>query len=148
MTRRLAVALLAAAFAATGCVTRTLQVHTTPGEARVFLDDVAVGVTSADGLLAVPFEHHGVRTIRIEKDGYRPHTGEADCSAYWYQWFPLDIFTELLWPFPQHDRREYAATLEPRRTGAEAEAEAAALLKRAEAARAAGGVVPAAANNR
>lgn len=56
-----------------------LAVETEPDEARVFVDDEAVGVTPLDSAVQVPT---GERMIRIERDGYEPLdttlTAEAD----------------------------------------------------------------------
>lgn len=91
-----------------GCVLRTLEVKSKPAGAVVYLDDQPVGKTP----LTLPFDYYGTRAIRVAKPGHRPHQGEVELDAPWYEWFPLDFFSEILWPGVIHDRHDYAVTLE------------------------------------
>lgn len=111
---RLWIALAALLIAAPGCVLRTLEVKSTPAGAKVYLDDQPVGATP----LTLPFDFYGTRDIRVAKAGYRPHQGEVELAAPWYQWFPLDFFSEVLWPGTIHDRHAYAVALEKIAPGA------------------------------
>ena len=137
--RRLLLAVLAlVATGATGCVERTLQIRSNPSKARVFLDEKEIGDTP----LTVRFHFYRTSHIRLVKDGFVTHRGEVELSAPWYEWFPLDFFSEILVPFTIHDRHQYVAALEPRPTGSQAAAEEAAFLKRADAARRSGDLEP------
>jgi len=127
-----------AASGANGCVERTLQIRSNPSKARVFLDEKEIGETP----LTLRFHFYRTSQIRLVKDGYLTHRGDVALSAPWYEWFPLDFFSEILLPFTIHDRHQYVAALEPRPTGKQAEAEEAAFLKRADAARNSGDLEP------
>jgi hypothetical protein len=110
---------------APGCVLRTLAVKSKPAGATVYLDDQAVGVTP----LELQFDFYGTRAIRVAKEGYRPHEGEVALHAPWYEWFPLDFVSEVLWPGTIRDRHDYALELvkiEPGAVDAAATAEFAA----------------------
>ncbi len=108
LPRRLAGGLLGLVLlAGGGCVLRTLEVKSRPAGATVYLDDQAVGVTP----LELEFDFYGTRAIRVAKQGYRPHHGEVALGAPWYEWFPLDFCSEVLWPGTIHDRHEYAVAL-------------------------------------
>jgi len=91
-----------------GCVLRTLEVKSAPAGATVYLDDRPVGRTPC----TVEYDFHGTRALRVALEGYRPHQGEVDLTAHWWQWFPLDFCTEVLWPFTIDDHRTVEVTLE------------------------------------
>jgi hypothetical protein len=83
-----------------GCVTRTITVKTNPSNALVYIDDKLVG----ESPVTVPFTYYGTRKITIEKkDDEEKLTHERTTSfekikAPVYEVFPLDFFSELLWP--------------------------------------------------
>jgi hypothetical protein len=105
MRRALLVVVIACT--APGCVLRTLEVKSTPAGATVYLDDQAVGETP----LTMGFDFYGTRAIRVAKEGYHPHQGEVELSAPWYEWFPLDFISEILWPGTIRDRHDVAVEL-------------------------------------
>ncbi len=111
-----ALALLAAAAAAPGCVERRLLLRSEPAGLEVSVNGVPAGTTPVE----VPFTWYG--TVRVETrpadaDGngwpevHRLVTG-ADLAVPWYERFPLDFFSENLLPFTVTDRHE--VTLRPR----------------------------------
>ena len=90
-----------AAFLLVGCVTRTITVKTNPGSALVYIDDKLVG----ESPVSVPFTYYGARKITIEKkdaDGrleYERIIAFEKIKTPVYETFPLDLFSEVIWPF-------------------------------------------------
>jgi hypothetical protein len=85
-----------------GCVDRSLTIRTDPVGARVFIDGVDVG----ESPVTLPFSHYGTRAVlvRMEEDDQRgerslaPQHRLVHLSPPWYQRFPIDIVSDLLWP--------------------------------------------------
>ncbi len=84
-----------------GCVTRTITVKTNPSNATVYVDDKLVG----ESPVSVPFVYYGTRKITVEK---RDADGKLTCEREiafekiktpFYEIFPLDFVSELVWPF-------------------------------------------------
>src|SRR5690606_27249584 len=44
------------------------------------------------------FEHFGGRSLTIYLEGYHPGLRTIDLEPPWYATFPMDLFTELLFP--------------------------------------------------
>ncbi|MDR4505012.1 MAG: PEGA domain-containing protein [Candidatus Scalindua sp.] len=84
-----------------GCVTRTITVKTNPSNAAVYVDDKLVG----ESPVSVPFVYYGTRKITIEKkdaDGKlvrERKTVYEKIKAPFYEIFPIDFVSELIWPF-------------------------------------------------
>ncbi len=87
-------------FVSAGCVTRTITVKTNPRNALVYIDNELAG----ESPVTIPFTYYGTRKIMIEKrdeDGRLTHertTAFEKIKAPVYETFPLDFFSELLWP--------------------------------------------------
>ncbi len=92
--------LVAMIFAFSGCVTRSLTVKTEPSNALVYIDNKLIG----ESPVTIPFTYYGTRKIMIEKkdeDGALTHERTIvfeKIKAPVYEVFPLDLFSELLWP--------------------------------------------------
>ena len=92
--------LVAVISALTGCVTRSITVKTNPTNALVYIDDKLIG----ESPVTIPFTYYGTRKVMIEKrneDGGLTHertTDFAKIKAPAYEVFPLDFFSEVLWP--------------------------------------------------
>jgi len=92
-------------FVSAGCVTRTITVKTNPPRALVYIDNKLAG----ESPVAIPFIYYGTRKIVIEKrDGEGRLTHERTTvfekiKAPVYQFFPLDFFSDVLWPFEIED---------------------------------------------
>jgi hypothetical protein len=92
--------LVAIIFTFSGCVTRSITVKTDPSNALVYLDNKLIG----ESPVTIPFTYYGTRKIMIEKkdeDGALTHERTIafeKIKAPVYQVFPLDFFSELLWP--------------------------------------------------
>ncbi len=97
--------LVATVFAFSGCVTRSITVKTNPSNALVYIDDELIG----ESPVTAPFTFYGTRKIMIEKkdeDGALTHErtiAYEKIKAPAYEVFPLDFFSELLWPFEIKD---------------------------------------------
>ncbi len=93
-------AIVVIVFVSAGCVTRTIIVKTNPPNALVYIDNKLAGESPA----TIPFIYYGTRKIVIEKrDGEGRLTHERTTvfekiKAPVYEVFPLDFFSELLWP--------------------------------------------------
>lgn len=99
-----------------GCVERLLLVRSDPSGARVFVDAHDMGVTPVE----VPFEHYGTREVLLRKSGedsdepgHESVVQLVELKAPWYQWFPFDIFSELLWPGTIRDVHEVMIPMPP-----------------------------------
>jgi hypothetical protein len=103
------------ALAAAGCILRELRIETEPPGAEVRLNGTAVGRTSRDGPLVVPFRHYGVYEVELTKEGYEILRVEEPVLAPAYARFPLCLFTELLWPGRIRDERALSYELSPPR---------------------------------
>jgi hypothetical protein len=97
--------LITALFLFSGCVTKTITIKTNPSNALVYLDDELVGESPVE----IPFTYYGTRKITIEK---KDDDGKLMCERKIvfekiktpvYEIFPLDFFSELVWPFDIQD---------------------------------------------
>ncbi len=97
--------LITALFLFAGCVTRTITIKTNPSNALVYVDDELVGESPVE----IPFTYYGTRKITIEK---KDDDGRLICErkivfekikAPVYETFPLDFFSEIVWPFDIQD---------------------------------------------
>ncbi len=92
--------ILVAIIAFSGCVTRSITVKTNPSNALVYIDDELIG----ESPVTIPFTYYGTRKIMIERkdeDGVLTHERTIafeKIKAPVYEVFPLDFFSELLWP--------------------------------------------------
>lgn len=93
----------------TGCVERSLSVRSDPPGAQVALNGRDVGMTP----LRVPFETYGVYEVVLSVDGHHRLRTPVEVKAPWFQQFPLDFFTEILWPFEIVDEHEVFLALPP-----------------------------------
>ncbi|MBC8552629.1 MAG: PEGA domain-containing protein [Candidatus Brocadiales bacterium] len=97
--------LVATVFAFSGCVTRSITVKTNPSNALVYIDDELIG----ESPVTMPFTFYGTRKIMIERkdeDGALTHERTVafeKIKAPVYQVFPLDFFSELMWPLKIKD---------------------------------------------
>jgi len=97
----LVVALVLSACLTPGCVRRTMTITTEPPNARVYLNDHEIGVSQ----VTTDFTWYGDYDVVIRKDGYETLHSNWKIDPPWYQWIPIDFFTEVLWPGEFHDQR-------------------------------------------
>lgn len=93
----------------TGCVRRRLTVRTDPPGAQVFIDDQEVGTTPC----STAFVYYGTRKITVIKDGYRTETLYHKVSPPWYEYPPIDFFSETAVPQEIRDERIVDVQLVP-----------------------------------
>ncbi|HLF93758.1 MAG TPA: PEGA domain-containing protein [Planctomycetota bacterium] len=107
MNRR-AAALLLLPIVAGGCVERFIYVKSDPPGATVTLDDQELGKTP----LEIPYTWYGKRILAVELKGRVPVRETIALNPPWWQYFPLDFITDVLFPFTLTDRAEFAYVLE------------------------------------
>ena len=93
----------------TGCVERKLVIRSEPEGALVYLDEEFRGVTP----LEVPFTYYADPQIELRKPGFEAQRFLYDLRAPFYQWVPLDLFFEVVYPFTIVDERKIERTLRP-----------------------------------
>jgi hypothetical protein len=95
-----------AALLGSGCVSRTLTVHTNPPGALVWLNDQEAGRTP----MSVPFLWYGNYDVVIRADGYRTLKTSAEVNPPLWEIIPLDLITDLL---PLHHEQVLNYKLQP-----------------------------------
>ena len=108
-----------------GCVDRLVNVRSEPPGASVYMDDVKVGETPCD----VQYIWYGQRELVIELRGYRIVRETIVLRPPWWQFFPLDLITDVVLPFTVTDQVEVSYSLERERASGE---EVEPILKRAD----------------
>ena len=108
-----------------GCVERLVTIRSDPPGATVKLDDEVVGQTPCE----VGYTWYGTREFTVELPGYRSTSRLVELSPPWWQFFPLDLLTDVFLPFTIRDQRNLRVLLDPEPATIE---EAAAVLKRAD----------------
>jgi hypothetical protein len=103
----LAVAVLASL--SSGCMHRRLTVRSEPPGAAVVVDGEEIGFTP----VSMDYTYYGTREITLIKDGYKTVTLPHKLKTPWYQYFPLEFFTDNLAFTHIRDKREVVYTLEP-----------------------------------
>lgn len=93
-----------------GCVERKLTINTEPQGAMVTLNDEQIGVSP----VTVTFNWYGDYGVRASKDGYETLDTHRQLKAPLHDWFPLDFFTEVLYPGRIVDSYEWTFDLKPR----------------------------------
>ncbi len=93
-----------------GCVTRRLTVRSNPPGAMVYIDDYEIGPTP----VSVPYTYYGTRKIVLVKDGFETLTVLQEIPTPWYQYFPLDFFSENVVPVEIRDQRTVDFNLVPK----------------------------------
>jgi PEGA domain len=88
---------------------RTLTVVTDPPGATLRIDDRVVGSTP----YTEEFYDYGTRRITLYKAGYRSQSVLVELKPPWYARFPVDIFTEVLFPWGWKDPHTQRLVLEP-----------------------------------
>jgi hypothetical protein len=104
-------ALLAVLLAATGCVERKLTINTNPSGAVVLLNDEEVGVSP----VTVSFNWYGDYNVTARKQGYETLQTHRNLQAPWYDYFPFDFFTGILYPGRIVDSYEWSFDLSPQK---------------------------------
>jgi hypothetical protein len=112
--RAISAATLAVTAGCTGCVERWLVVRPDPPVAEVFVDGRDVGQTSGPDGVRVPFDFYGTRTIVVRAKGHVPVRRQVTLDPPWWQFPPIDLVTDLLWPGTIEDVHTVDVKLVPR----------------------------------
>ena len=94
-----------------GCVEQRFVVTTDPPGAVVLRNGQPLGQSPVDD----HFVYYGVYHFTIILDGYETLQVDQDIPAPWYEYFPLDFFSENVIPWMLPDVRRFHYKLEPRR---------------------------------
>lgn len=92
-----------------GCVERRFVVNTDPPGAVVMVNGKPIGQAPADD----HFVYYGNYHLTLVKDGYATMQVDQKLKRPWYEYFPLEIVSEILWPFRIEDVHHFAYRLEP-----------------------------------
>lgn len=95
-----------------GCVHRRLTIRTFPEGATAYVDNQEIGTTP----VSTSFTHYGVRTVRVERDGFETVEVDERIDAPWYLSPGLDFFVENFWPREIRDERVVDIEMQPLRT--------------------------------
>lgn len=94
---------------AAGCVERRFVVVSDPPGALVLHNGKPIGSAPADD----HFLFYGDHEFTLIKDGYETMKVKEHIGAPWYQWFPLDFFSEVVFPFQIADVRRFSYPMAP-----------------------------------
>jgi hypothetical protein len=95
----------------TGCVEQRYVVTTDPPGAVILRNGQTLGQSPADD----HFVYYGKYHFTIILDGYETLQVDQDITTPWYEFFPLDFFSENVIPWKLRDVRRFHYKLEPRR---------------------------------
>jgi hypothetical protein len=96
---------------AAGCVERKLTINTDPAGAQVFLNDEEIGVSP----VTASFNWYGDYNITIRKQGCETLQTHRKLQAPWYDLFPFDFLTQVLYPGRIVDSYEWSFDLKPQK---------------------------------
>lgn len=94
--------------AISGCVVRELIIKSDPPGATVYLNGRKTGVTP----FRKTFDFYGARQVELRMHGYKTFRKIVTPPVPWYEFFPLDLFFEVVIPVRLYDRHEYTFTLD------------------------------------
>ena len=95
-----------------GCVERRYVITSDPPGAIVLRNGDPIGAAPADD----HFVYYGNYHFTLIKDGYQTLQVDQEISAPWYEYIPLDFFSENIVPWRIQDVRRFHFRLEPIRT--------------------------------
>lgn len=95
--------------ACSGCVVREIIVKSDPPGAVVYINGREEGKTP----LTRAFDFYGSREVALRMEGFKTQVRTVAPPVPWYEFFPLDLISEILLPFRIYNRHEYSFTLEP-----------------------------------
>jgi hypothetical protein len=96
---------------AAGCVERKLTINTNPDGAQVFLNDEEKGVSP----VTASFNWYGDYNITIRKQGCETLQTHRKLQAPWYDLFPFDFLTQIIYPGRIVDSYEWSFELAPQK---------------------------------
>jgi len=103
------IACLVVALALSSCVEQRLTVNSAPEGALVYLNDAEIGRTP----VTRDFVWYADQDVQLRKEGYETLKAHRSIVAPWWQWPPIDLFSELL---PLRDHQGISFRLKPAST--------------------------------
>ncbi len=92
-----------------GCVERKFTIRSEPPGAELVLDGEPKGKTPQ----TIEFMHYGTHEVMLSAKNCHRLCAYAEVKPPWYEWFPLDLIFETLWPFTIVDHQEFTFQLKP-----------------------------------
>jgi len=89
-----------------GCVLREFTIRSEPSGAEIFIDGKQLNKTP----FTQRFDFYGTHRVVLRYKGYLTYEGEIRLKIPWWQYFPFDLFTEIL-PFEIKDSQDFSFTL-------------------------------------
>jgi hypothetical protein len=93
----------------TGCVDRRYVIESNPPGAVVYRNGQQIGATPVDD----HFIYYGDYEFVLVKEGYETLKVKQHIPAPWYEWFPIDFFSENIWPHRTIDVRRFRYDMQP-----------------------------------
>jgi hypothetical protein len=100
------------------CASRRIDITSEPSGALVYLNDIELGTTPC----SAEFRFYGIYDVRLEKEGFEPLRTQANASAPFYEYPPLDLATAAS-PIPVSTRVKWHFTMTPSLETTQSEAE-------------------------
>jgi hypothetical protein len=94
-----------------GCVERKLTINTNPAGAQVFLNDEEIGVSP----VTTSFNWYGDYNVTIRKQGCETLQARHKLQSPWFDFFPFDFVTQVLYPGRIVDSHEWSFDLKPQK---------------------------------
>ncbi len=92
-----------------GCVHRRVTIRSNPPGALVLIDGKERGYTP----YSMDFLYYATREIQLVKPGFETLTVMQKFPKPWYQVFPIDFFSDNLWPPGVTNRNQFAYQMQP-----------------------------------
>ena len=96
-------------FGQMGCTHRRVTIQSNPPGALVLIDGQEKGYTP----YSMDFTYYGTREVQLVKPGYETLTVLQKFPKPWYQVFPIEFFSDNLWPFRATDRNNFTYQMQP-----------------------------------
>ena len=92
-----------------GCVHRRITIQSDPPGALVLIDGKERGYTP----YSMDFIYYATREIQLVKPGFETLTVMQKVPTPWYQVFPIDFFSDNLWPPGVTNRNQFFYQMQP-----------------------------------
>lgn len=108
MRKSIVIILLAGITSLCGCVERMLIVRTDPPGGTVVVNGQELGPAPA----RLNFETYGTFEVIVSYPNMERKRTAVPVAAPWFEQFPIDLFTELVWPWTLRDEHDVTIALE------------------------------------
>lgn len=92
-----------------GCVERRLMIRSEPAGADIVVNGRHVGIAPVN----VPFDTYGTFEVMATHPGRKRLRTAVEARPPWWQYLPLDLLVEHVWPFTVQDEQEFTVALDP-----------------------------------